>query len=357
MRTGNRAALNMTTDQAKEPSDTTVCLRLLRLAASVRLYVYLSVIIALALVIGTLLPQGESVAGSASVVPQAAAIYYSWWFAALFVLLALNILGCTVERLISRCYRLGSVIAHLGMVITLIGGALSALIAERGSLELSVGQSTDSFVSDENHPLGFSLRLDDFAVDFAPSSPGKLSFCTADDQCRSYPVELGKAIAIEQCRCTITVSKSFLDLRIDTETKQPVDVSDQPNNPALLVEITDASKTTKSWLFARYPEMNIHNVIDGQLRMSYQYSGAAAHIADFRSVVSIIDRGNTVATKTIRVNDPLRYKGYSFYQARYNPLDLHWTGLSVVRDPAITIVYIGFCLLVTGLLLAFYTSK
>jgi hypothetical protein len=329
----------------------------IRLVASVRLYVYLSVIIAAVLIIGTLLPQDEMIAseqGGGFVLPEAAEIYHSWWFAALFVLLALNVLGCTLERLMQHRYRLGSVLSHVGLVVVLLGGALSAVTAQRGSIGLHVGESADSYVDNGNHPLGFTIQLNSFAVEKFPPAPGVLVVCRQDGKCSRYPAQLGKEYNVAEIKCKIKVLRSFIDLRIDAQTKEPVDVSDQPNNPALLVEINKDSGTKKAWLFANYPQMNMNNEVDGQLVLSYEYKGAGAHISDFRSGISIIENGKVILAKTIRVNDPLRYGGYSFYQAQYHPEDLNWTGLSVVKDPGIPVVYLGFCVIIVGLILAFY---
>ena len=58
-------------------------------------------------------------------------------------------------------------------------------------------------------------------------------------------------------------------------------------------------------------------------------------------------------TKTIEVNNPLRYKGYSFYQYDYDHRELRYTVLQVVKDPGVPSVYVGFVLLMLGLTLTF----
>jgi cytochrome c biogenesis protein ResB len=58
----------------------------------------------------------------------------------------------------------------------------------------------------------------------------------------------------------------------------------------------------------------------------------------------------------VQVNQPLSYKGYTFYQLSYNPEDLSWSTLEVVRDPGVVVVYSGFALLMVGLLIIFYLN-
>ena len=76
-------------------------------------------------------------------------------------------------------------------------------------------------------------------------------------------------------------------------------------------------------------------------------------IKAFKSTVEVIEKGVVVCTRTIAVNSPLSWGGYTFYQTSYNPDDLAWSALQVVRDPGIPIVYAGFVLMMTGLTLVF----
>lgn len=77
-------------------------------------------------------------------------------------------------------------------------------------------------------------------------------------------------------------------------------------------------------------------------------------IKDFRSKVAIISQAQEILKETIEVNRPLRYKGYSFYQASYDQDNFKWTGLDVVRDPGVPFVWCGFILLNLGVILRFY---
>ncbi len=81
-------------------------------------------------------------------------------------------------------------------------------------------------------------------------------------------------------------------------------------------------------------------------------------IKEFRCRVAVIEDGNRVAlTKEIRVNHPLQYKGYAFYQSGYNPKDPDWTGLEISRDPGLPLVYAGFLLLNAGVIMIFYGRR
>jgi cytochrome c biogenesis protein ResB len=79
-------------------------------------------------------------------------------------------------------------------------------------------------------------------------------------------------------------------------------------------------------------------------------------IKNFRSTIDLICNGSVVDRRTLTVNSPLTFKGYTFYQTGYNPDDLSWTSLQIVRDPGVPLVYSGFGFLVGGLFTVFYLN-
>ncbi len=84
------------------------------------------------------------------------------------------------------------------------------------------------------------------------------------------------------------------------------------------------------------------------------YSGDfSSAIKTYKSKVKVLDKDQVVTAKTIEVNNPLRYKGYTFYQYGYDHRDLRYTVLQVVKDPGVPSVYVGFVLLMLGLTFTF----
>ncbi|MEK7289570.1 MAG: cytochrome c biogenesis protein ResB, partial [Planctomycetota bacterium] len=72
------------------------------------------------------------------------------------------------------------------------------------------------------------------------------------------------------------------------------------------------------------------------------------------SKLRIVENGQTVAEKTIRVNDPLKHRGYAIYQSSYDPEAGQFSGLQIVKDPGIPVVYSGFGALCFGVIFIFY---
>ena len=61
-----------------------------------------------------------------------------------------------------------------------------------------------------------------------------------------------------------------------------------------------------------------------------------------------------MAEKAIKVNDPLKYKGYAIYQSSYDPEAGNFSGLQIVKDPGIPIAYSGFGAICVGVVFIFY---
>ena len=91
-----------------------------------------------------------------------------------------------------------------------------------------------------------------------------------------------------------------------------------------------------------------------ELEGSSGQQGSSPSIKDYKSHLQIIENDKVVLEKTIEVNAPLSYKGYSFYQASYDPNDMTYTLLQVVNDPGVPVVYAGFALMILGLTIVFY---
>ncbi|MCK4591649.1 MAG: cytochrome c biogenesis protein ResB [Candidatus Latescibacteria bacterium] len=84
--------------------------------------------------------------------------------------------------------------------------------------------------------------------------------------------------------------------------------------------------------------------------IEYYSDDPSSAIKDYKSKLKVIDRGQIAAVKTVEVNDPLRYGGYTFYQHGYDDNNSRYTVLQVVKDPGVPSVYAGFILLMVGLI-------
>lgn len=148
-------------------------IRLWEAISSVKLAIFLFIAIALMLVAGTLVEARNSTEVALRI------IYRGPLMTFLIGLLTMNQIAVIFKRWPYKPHQLGWILAHLGVVIILIG----SIFGRRGQLEgqiiLQEGQTTNEFVmelledGERNRyavPLGFSITLDSFAVRTYPGT-------------------------------------------------------------------------------------------------------------------------------------------------------------------------------------------
>jgi cytochrome c biogenesis protein ResB len=74
----------------------------------------------------------------------------------------------------------------------------------------------------------------------------------------------------------------------------------------------------------------------------------------FQSHLTIVAAGQDVAEKTIVVNDPLAYQGHMFYQSSFRKEDPTYSGIQVVYDPGLGVVFVGFAMMALGAVFVYY---
>lgn len=358
-------------------------------------------LIALACIAGTLIPQGAQVdpylarhPGGHGWIRIADAlgfthVFYSWWFIALLFVLAASLVVCTQRRFMTmrqttgavRIRVAGSFVSHVSLLLIFAGGVVRAVWSEKGVIGFREGEVVSHVSgSDQSMHLPFALKLDKFELEHYPtpqaSGKGQMDLLFARGPGfkaeLAIPVELNAGDTLipdggatpESPALRITVERILPDFVVDTGSGEARSRSEQPNNPALQLAVTGGGHTNRLWVFARFPDMTtpVGGQDGGPVPLQFRYilnparmaaATAGAPIKAYKSTVEIIEGGKSVLTNTIAVNAPLTYQGYTFYQLSYNPEDLSWTLLQVVRDPSVPIVYGGFLLMMIGLTIVF----
>jgi len=86
------------------------------------------------------------------------------------------------------------------------------------------------------------------------------------------------------------------------------------------------------------------------------YPGIAL-AASYESHVQVRPEHGDPFPKKIYMNNPLKYAGYTFYQASFQRTpEGEITVLSVAHDPGMTVSFVGYCILVAGLVLIFFVK-
>lgn len=381
---------------------------------SVRFAVLIVALLAVACTVGTLLPQGSDVtaylrqnpghAGRMKVlgVLGLTGVFSSWWFLGLMGALAASIATCSTRRFLTairvtgatRVRVVGSMLTHISMLLILAGGITRGVWGVKGWVELREGQVVDQFiVGQEPRPLPFAIQLTDFSIETWDQTGGAQGLAGSDPGASpgadrqhlvvrwpdrglkaEVPVMLNREVRLspegevpsEANTYRLTAVQFVPDFVMDSATKEVRSRSDEPKNPAILLAIEGPGYANHRWIFANHPDFSM-KVDDGHskgadlpLQIQYHFEPAAAMpqgpIKSFKSDISLVQNGQVQARKTIEVNHPLRYQGWSLFQAGYRPEDQTWTSIQIVRDPGVPAVYAGFGLMIVGLFMVFYLS-
>ncbi|GJQ58640.1 MAG: hypothetical protein D8M57_12445 [Candidatus Scalindua sp. AMX11] len=160
--------------------------------------------------------------------------------------------------------------------------------------------------------------------------------------------EVGKRSEVGGSGYQLRIAKFFPSYSVENEV---IKKSDTVNNPALRIEIAGPRGTVDDWILGQTPAKWYP---DNNFALLYEKFGM--EIKDFKSKLRVVDNGKTVLSKTIEVNDPLKYDGYVFYQSSYDPEGGLYSGLQVAKNPGIIVVYTGFIILCVGVVFIFYVK-
>ena len=308
---------------------------------------------------GALLPQGLRGAeyaarygeGFASVIVRGGLrdVYHSWWFGLLLGAVGLQIVACSLSRLMRRAWTWGFLLTHASLVVVLVGALVSALFSVRGTMGLAEGEAAEAFQTEGgSRPLGFAVALDAFDVEWNQGTPHEVAVWVRDAGILAeLPVSVGQTYPIEGSPYTLRIVRALPHFSIDAKGRIGTR-GEAPTNPALLVRINSGEDEEERWLFANFP--SIAHARDENIKLLYRY---AAGVKNFRSRLKIFEGATLAAEGTAAVNAPFTHRGYTFYQAQYDPARPHWTGLLVVKDPGKDIMLAGFLLLNVGIALVF----
>ena len=393
----------MNTDQAGQNLATTpqrtLAASVVYWLGSLRFALIVVLLIAVACIAGTLIPQGGQVdaflarhkgaEGWMSVMSALGLtnVFYSPWFLALIILLVGSLIVCTLRRYQSmrrttganRIRIMGSFISHVSLLTIFAGGVIRAVWSEKAILAFHEGEEAKE-CSGSAPPLElpFTVKMRKFELEhYQPDLPkgkgladlltvrwpeaGAMAAIPAEMQASEVLAPAGEAKNGPHA-LRVTVERYVPDFVVDTESGEVRSRSEIPNNPALQVAVAGGGTTNRVWVFARFPEMNTHVNSDGSaLPLQFRFilnsakSSAAeeAPVKAYKSTVAFVPATGEQTIRTIAVNSPVTYGGYTFYQLSYNPEDLTWTMLQVVRDPSVPVVYAGFALMMIGLSVVF----
>ena len=331
---------------------------------SVRLTAILMFILIPVVIAGSLIPQGRSFSEYAHAYGiktteifyrlYLTSIFTSPWFLILILLLGVNVVGCFIKSLREEKRSLGFMLVHAGLILLMAGGAISAIGRVQGEIILKEGEKASAItIGKKTLPLGFEIRLKDFELQKYESQTEKLFILIPGRKEPSdFAFRMNMWTAIPGTAYQFRVERYVADFRLDMATKTVFSASEEANNPAVLIHIKGEKGDYTEWVFAQFA--NFHGPSDHPFQLKYQWAPSIPKA--FISRVEILESEKIVLAKEIKVNQPLRYKGFSIYQASYDSQEAKWTGLEVVKDPGTGLVYGSIVMILVGLILNIYVG-
>ncbi len=268
--------------------------------ASVKLALSILFLLAAASIIGTILPQGEAAgvysqfyttnlglsAHSADILTKVTllldldSMYQSWWFRGLILLLSLNLIVCTLERL-PDVWRL--------VVLDNLDTSLDRITTMRNSK----GYTTGLTVKESCAAISAKLKSSGWKTSQRERDGGTLLFAQKAPWSR-----LGVYVV------HTSILMIFAGALIGSIWGQKGGVN-----------IPETLTTDKIYQFGSGTPIDLGFTVKCNWFHLTKYPNGAPK--EYESELVIIDNGEEILTKTIEVNGPLTYKGWTFYQSSY----------------------------------------
>lgn len=124
--------------------------------------------------------------------------------------------------------------------------------------------------------------------------------------------------------------------------------------PAVQLEIKGPGFEKTVWLLANSSEAGVFEQ-PGYVRIAYT-DNKDKMPQEWRSHLIFLDEGKPVFYGVARVNYPVYFRGYRFYQADARTDDPGYSGIQVVYDPSWKVVNVGLLAVIFGVLFTFYVN-
>lgn len=264
-------------------------------------------------------------------------------------------------------HQAGIILTHLGVLVLLIGGLVTSLTQQEGYLMLKEGDM--SGIISDYHQRVLRIERDGEAFSILPFE----SISATKFKEIGLPFNVTIDTLCRNCRPVMHDKPDGRQGFAQKVTLQPIepDVSDEANMAGIIFTVAGADKDHDgTWLAVEeipmHPEIeaggHVYSFTMGRARTELPFE---IELKDFRREMHpgtemargfssdvIVHDGGVAWPYHIRMNEPLRYKGYTFYQASFSMRpDGEFSILSVVRNKGRIFPYIASAIIFAGLLL------
>lgn len=278
-------------------------------------------------------------------------MWASWPFLMLIFLMMVNLCGSVGKRALPLNYtNVVYLMSHLGLAISIGGGAFSSLSLERNNLVLFEGRPSNvAYAADESEVhLPFRATLREFHMEnFQPT----LVLAERDDQAKdgvriTPGGEFVKEGAKEKIGNVQVEVLQFLPkaVLVGDEWRE---VPWKTAGPAALVEATVDGKKKQGWVSCGSIESSDSML---SLHENAMIAMPQPRPKKYRSQIELEDESGK-RTVEIEVNKPAHIAGYDLYQVSYDEkmgAASNYSVIEVVRDRGLPGVYLGMLMMVLG---------
>lgn len=298
-------------------------------------------------------------------------------------LLLLNLIAVHIYRFRLTWKKAGMLLTHAGLILLLVGELLTGLWQRESLLQLREGE-TRSYSEDSYRNELVLINMSKATTDRVISVPETLVGSRGVIRHPALPFDLhvlkyGVNAELQAVRASSHGAASMPNLatrgagtNITMRPTAPVHSSDARNAPAALIEIFSNEKSLGTWLVSTALEASQTFTFQNQiweialrpkryyvpfsvtlLRITHETYPGSDIPKNFASRVRVrSDDHHDDREVTIFMNNPLRYRGLTYYQHQMNKAE-GFTGLQVVRNPSWALPYISSSMMGLGLLMQF----
>jgi len=280
-----------------------------------------------------------------------ASIWGSWPFIFAAFLMLLNVIGSCGGRAWPLTYtNVVYLLSHLGLGVTLFGGAMSSLALERHTMVLFKGVPTQKMTDRTNHEwkAPFAVTLRDFRMDtFPPTGVYAKMDGKAKDGVSQVPGEkfLKEGLKEKIGPAKVEVLQHHPRAAFDGLNWRAV--AWKTAAPATKIRVTVANGPVKEgWISCGSPE-----TMPAYLMLSETEAilMSTPRPKKFESTIEIDEKKFDVG-----VNQPLNVKGWDIYQYSYDEklgAASHYSVIELVKDEGLPVVYTGIFAMLLGSIL------
>ena len=289
------------------------------------------------------------------------------------IIMTVNLASSLFKKNLWKMKKVGVIILHIGGLLLLVGGGVTAQFSSEGNMVINEGENID-FVDDYHR---MELCLVNISLE------DSLEYIVFDDELLSE----GQIINYERLGVKIEIISRIENTRIQNRVtlgdsiykgflkefvllpKEP-DKENTQNRPSIIFRVRGSDNNSDGiyGLFLGQRDLDIFDFKKNQyfteFRRERSYLPFSIELLDFKKVLhpgtnvakSFSSEINLIESKVprrvlIQMNEPLRHQGYTFFQASFiEELDGEATVLAVVKNYGRLFPYISSIIMSIGLL-------